>query len=130
MSNKNFQEIATTHYYLTDAVLGHFQQVRENATIGDWYGIGEDEFVYTLFPYSMSIEDAYNVVSPQGCPGVWHFEISNDFAAKVFIEMSVSDSDEAEWPDVEQYQRNIEKLITLWCSDGIKKEEPILPQLS
>ena len=132
---KDYNEIATALYYLAEAVIDHFNKHSKDASIGDWFCIGQDEFVYNLYPYAEIIEDVYNELSKESdgeCPGVWHYEVSNELAPRVFIEMSCPNMDgDASWPDLKDFETFLTAAIKSWMTEreGFSIYQPILPQL-
>ena len=122
MKSISHETIAATHYYF---VTGVFEQQDDNHPLHE--GTGQIEYVLYLYPFSVAIDEAYQVAPERDCPGVFDYEVSEDLAATLFHELVLDEG--ADLPDVKRWRELIAELVDLWCKEKVDWSKDLLPQL-
>ncbi len=126
-------QVAISFHYLAESLLSYFSKLDEgNGSISTLFEMGEDQYLSELYPYAEAIESAWeNRGQDRESPGVFVYEISDDLAPKLFIEMI--DGGEGccdPHPSVKQWKNNIQTVVNMWCEGIIDSTAPLLPQIS
>lgn len=128
MAELSKSQVAVSFYYLANNLILYFNG---KSSISGLFGEGQDAYLDELYPYAEAIEEAWETeckdVDP---PGVWHYEVADDLAPKLFIEMiQCNTGDMDPRPDLDSWKKNIKKTVRLWANNEIIFGDPILPQL-
>lgn len=129
MSEVSKSQAAVTLHYLANNLIPYFN---EKGSVSDLFGEGEDGYLDELYPFAEAVEEAWHIEClDSDAPGVWHYEVADDLAPKLFIEMiQCNTGDMDPRPDLNEWRANIKKVISLWVNEKIKFQQPILPQLN
>ena len=129
MTELNKSQVAVSLLYLANNLIPYFN---ERGGVPKLFGECEDGFLDELYPFAEAMEAARHTECPDGnIPGVWHYEVADGLAPKLFIEMiQCNTGDMDPRPDLTQWRANIKKAVRLWTNEKINFQQPILPQLS
>lgn len=96
-----------------------------------YYGHGMDQIIYGLYQYAEILERCWNNISrKKDAAGVFCYEICEDLAARLYIELLGSFDDSLIiQPDLKQWELLSTKLINKWCNHQILYSDPLYFQL-
>lgn len=129
MTELSKSQVAMSFYYLADNLIRY---TNDKGSVSELFGEGQDAYLDELYPYAEAIEEAWE----NGCkdvapPGVWHYEVADDLAPKLFIEMIQCNSGDIDpRPDLDSWKKNITKVVSLWANNKLKYDEPLIPQVN
>ena len=122
-------QVAVSLHYLANNLSPY---LNERGSVLKLFGECEDGYLDELYPFAEAVEEARGTECPDGnIPGVWHYEVADDLAPKLFIEMIQCNTIDIDpRPDLTQWRAHIKKAVRLWVNGNINFHQPILPQLS
>lgn len=122
-------QTAVSMYFLATNLLNYFN---ERGSVSEIFGESEDGYLDELYPFADAIEIAWITQSKgEEGPGVWHYEIADVLAPKLFIEMIQNNDGSIDpRPNLEKWETNIKTVVDLWFNEKINFDRPILPQLN
>ena len=118
------EQIATYHYYLCDAVL---KALPEGHTVGDLFGLGEDEFISEMYQYSKAFYLYVDQLWNNGAQfsGVVVYDVCESLA-----DLFVSTSAELEeLPELDAFKLDLVRVMDDYTQDSApqKQQEPQPP---
>lgn len=98
-----------------------------------YYGHGMDEIIYELYPYAEILERYWHNLSKKiDSNGVFCYEICEDLAARLYVELLGDFDDNALviQPDLKEWETLTKQLIIQWSKNQLNYSDPILSQIT
>jgi len=123
------EHVCTLHYYLTNRIISW--ACKDNGSVGDKFGVGEDSIVASLWKFAKAIEKAWiEFERDRDAPGVFAYDVADESAPRLMIEMMMLDAEgtmNGDLPALDEWQKKVNRLVDLYM-DGRepKGDESIL----